>query len=250
MTKKLANTKGFPLVMMILAFLFSAAAAAQEFISMLAYKIAFSKDEYRDILIHKTSEFFSVYGTACFLFLFTFFVMLVFIAGAGKKSCGYKEGLIVLFAGISAAVAPLFRFLFLAGSDDFKNMSEMADDELFLFVSEIIVCLAPVLIGLFLALAGLGLVIKVKASGTAATLPEQTAAQKQADAQKQTAQPTAESRQQIPAEAVQAVTEVLEVPKPAEEEVKAEGGTYRCKNCGGELAVGAKFCRHCGSKQD
>ena len=41
MNKKLTNTKGFPLVMMVLAFLFSAAGVVQEFAMNLVYKNVF-----------------------------------------------------------------------------------------------------------------------------------------------------------------------------------------------------------------
>lgn len=259
MKKKLASTKGFPLAMMIIAFLISAVCAAQEFISLFIYKKAFENPTYDYVLMEKTSEYFVKYNTACFLFLFTFIAMLTFFAGVGKKTCGYKEGVLVMFAGAAAAVSPIFKFLYLLGSDKFDNISSMSDGEKFRFINEIVSYCAPVLVCFLLVLAGLGLIIKVKASKTIAFIPAEQPAEAPSAMPAPVEdipvpQPAPQPKQEVP-EVLAASAEVTE-PAVAAEEAKPEesvpaeeNAVRKCRKCGAELNPGVKFCRYCGEKQ-
>lgn len=263
MTKKLANTKGFPLAMMIIAFLISAAAAAQEFISFFIYDKTFSgENKLKYVLLKESMEYFEIYGFSAMLFVFSFLALLVFFAGAGKKTTGYKEGVLLMSASVAAAVAPTANFLIYAdtGRLDADNYGQ---GDLFRNWNTAVTYLAPAVVCLFLFLAGLGLVIKVKASKTVAVIPaEPKPAPQPVQAQPVPVQPAPQPIQEQPVvsepaqQAVAASAPVMEeaaVPALEEaseaviEEVKPVGNV--CKNCGEALPEGAKFCRSCGAKQ-
>lgn len=266
MNKKLTNTKGFPLVMMIFAFLFSACAVVQEFVMHLIYEKAFSGDDNMvDYVLLNGKGFFDVYGTAVTMFVFTFLVMFTLIGGVGKKTTGTKEGVLLVITGIAFAVTPAVHSIeFLI---DGKLNDTKSDGELFRAVNQLVCYGLPAVIGLFIVFSGLGILIKAGASKTtvevfknkAFTAPVATAVE---EVKEEIPAPVMEEVAPVVEEVKETVIEeakpVIEETAPVVEEVKEtveevaetveEAKSNVCKSCGNELAEGAKFCRHCGAK--
>lgn len=250
MTKKLTNTKGFPLVMMIMAFLFSAASVVQEFVMLMIYKEIYSKsnDKLVNYVLLNGKDFFDVYGTAVFLFVFTFLVMFVFISGVGKKTTGTKEGAIVMITGIAGAVTPAVKtvqFLLDGGLD--KNQY---DAQLFRSVNQLVNYALPVFICMLIALSGLGILIKAAASKTSVEVFKNVKTEMPVNVPVQenvTVQPAVEE-----ATVVSENTEAVAASVPVDDRtaVQAEPAQNVCKSCNEVLPDGAKFCRSCGAKQD
>ncbi|MBQ8884216.1 MAG: zinc ribbon domain-containing protein [Oscillospiraceae bacterium] len=263
MNKKLTNTKGFPLVMMIFAFLFSACAVVQEFVMHLIYEKAFAGDDNMvDYVLLNGKGFFDVYGTAVTMFVFTFLVMFTLIGGVGKKTTGTKEGVLLVITGIAFAVTPAVHSIeFLI---DGKLNDTKSDGELFRAVNQLVCYGLPAVIGLFIVFSGLGILIKAGASKTtvevfknkAFTAPVATAVE---EVKEEIPAPVMEEVAPVVEEVKETVIEeakpVIEEVKPVVEEVAEtveetveEAKANVCKSCGNELAEGAKFCRHCGAK--
>lgn len=259
MNKKLTNTKGFPLVMMIFAFLFSACAVVQEFVMHLIYENAFKdNDNLVDYVLLNGRGFFEVYGTAVTMFVFTFLVMFTLIGGVGKKTTGTKEGVLLVIAGISFAVTPAIRSVEYLLDGGLKDTN--SDGELFRAVNQLVCYGLPAVIGLFIVFSGLGILIKAGASKTtvevfknkAFTAPVATAVE---EVKEEIPEPVMEEAAPAVMEVKETVTEevkpVIEETAPVIEEVEEtveEAKANLCKSCGNELAEGAKFCRHCGAK--
>lgn len=247
MNKKLTNTKGFPLVMMVLAFLFSAAGVVQEFAMNLVYKNVFKGDNLVDYVLLNGKGFFEVYGDAVTAFVFTFLVMFALIGGVGKKTTGTKEGVLLICSGVALAVEPAcntIKFLIDGGLKGTES-----DGELFRAVNQLVCYALPVLVALLVILSGLGILIKAVVSKTTVEVFRNNTA---------AAPATPEVKEEIPAPVVEEVAPVVEeISAPVAEEVAPaaeeavaviEEASNVCKACGGEIAEGAKFCRHCGAK--
>lgn len=270
MNKKLTNTKGFPLVMMILAFLCSAYGAAQEFIMHFVYEKAFSSDNLVDYVLLNNKGFFDVYGTAVFMFVFTFLVMFVLIGGVGKKTTGTKEGVLLVVTGIAAAVTPAAKtILFLL---DGKLSDTKSDGELFRAVNELVCYALPVFVSLLVILSGLGILIKAGASKTTVEVftnkelsqpvnpvvtPQEVAAAApvaQAEPVMEEVKPVFERPADVTVMAEPVMEEVMPAVEPVVEKVEPvieeAPKANVCVACGLEIAEGVKFCRHCGAKQE
>ena len=243
--------------MMIIAFLISAAAAAQEFISLFIYRQAFDNANRDYVLMSSNKQYFIIYGYAALLFVFSFLALLVFFAGAGKKTTGAKEGVLLMFASLATAVAPAANLVIFINEDVIGEAEKHGHGAQFRAWNEAVVFLAPVVICLFIFLAGLGLVIKVKASKTVAPIlaEPKPVPQPVVQAQPMQAQPVpqpvvSEPAPQVVAASAPVIEEavpVTEAPEAVIEEVKPVENV--CKNCGETLPVGTKFCRNCGAKQ-
>lgn len=254
MNKKLTNTKGFPVAMMVLAFLLSAASVVQEFVMLKVYEHFFKSDKnIRDFVLLDNRGFFDVYGTAVFMFVFTFFAMLVLIGGAGKRTTGTKEGVLLVVMGISAAVTPAAKAVDFLLSGALKNTE--SDGDLFRAVNELVCYGLPVVISLLIVFAGLGILIKAGASKTSVEVfrnqPKKSKTEPKEQAVPQTVESveeTIEAVSEAEPVAVEAVTEELSEEANADDTPAVEQAF--CRSCSAEITAGAKFCRSCGAKQE
>ncbi|MBE6836822.1 MAG: zinc ribbon domain-containing protein [Ruminococcus sp.] len=249
MNKKLTNTKGFPLVMMVIAFLFSALGVVQEFAMNLVYKYAFKGDNLVDYVLLNNKDFFDVYGTAVTMFVFTFLVMFTLIGGVGKKTTGTKEGALLVISGIALAVIPVINSLKFILDGGLKGTE--SDGELFRAVNQLVCYGLPVVIALFIILSGLGILIKAGISKTTVEVFKNTTATAPVAP---VAPVVAEVKEELPAPAVEETAPVVEEIEPVIEETaepvieETAEALNVCKACGKEIAEGAKFCRYCGEK--
>lgn len=258
MNKKLTNTKGFPLVMMIFAFLFSACGAVQEFAMQFVYDKAFSGADKVNYVLLDGKNYFDVYQNAVTMFLFTFFAMFVLIAGVGRRTTGTKEGALLLFTGISTAVMPSINTVRFFLNGGLKNLN--SDGEMFRAVNQAVNIGLPAVVSLFVILSGLGILIKAGASKTTVEVfknaPKSVSpvAMPQEIPQPQQVIPQPVAEPVMEEAVIPAVAPVIEeepvvepvaetVVEPVIEEPKAK----TCPNCGTEANEGAKFCRSCGT---
>lgn len=258
---KLTSTRGFPLVMMVIAFLISAVAAAQEFIAKEIYDNVFENPNRDYVLLENNGSFFDIYGFSAFMFVFTFFAMILYAAGAGKPSVGAKTGILTMFAGLSAMVVPVLNFAVKLDSGIF-DLTGFSDGDIFRRANLMITYLAPGLAAFLVFLAGLGLAIK--AGGSKAVVFTAQTAQPVTVAQPAKAEPEIKvipAESAVPASApvtpvIQASDEaVIQSPQPEvnpQPEVKpaseAQTSADFCPACGTEIRPGTKFCRNCGAK--
>lgn len=269
MKKKLTNTKGFPTVMMIFAFLFSACAVVQEFVMQFAYKKLFTSGELVNYVLLDNKGYIEVYGTAVTMFVLAFLTMIVVISGSGRRTTGTREGAILLVTGISTAVVPTYQTIKYVIDGNLNNTK--SDGELFRAVNRVVAYGLPAFVSLLILLAGLGILIKAGASKTVVEVFKNAPKSVSGLAMPQE-MPT--PAQEIPQPVVEPVMDEVvvpamaeveeEIPQPAEveaiiedvkqeqvlpiiDEVAEEKPSGVCKNCGLENNAGAKFCRNCGS---
>lgn len=275
MKKKLTNTKGFPLVMVIIAFLLSALSVLQEFIAINVYKSFFDNPTYNYVLTSNKMEFFNVYNSAMVLFVLSFIIMVVFVAGAKKKTIGYKEGVLVAFSSIAIAVPIVLEFIYFLKTITFKSISNMGDGGKFRTYNELISYCVPLLVCLFLLLAGFGLIIKVKSSKAYVQIidetPEPVINQPSALNPLETNEQKVFDQAAAPAMAHGGLTDsnnsemIKTVIKPEKSQIKQQSDdasvetdikesqnavlhNIKCSGCGKDLPAGIKFCRYCGVK--
>lgn len=278
MKKKISNTRGFPLVMIIIGFLLSAICVSQEFIAMTAYNKLFTNPSYDYVLMRRQSQFFSIYNSAIILFVLSFVIMVMFIAGARRKTTGYKEGVLIAFFGTAIAIPSLFRTLYFLGSSTIKNLSSLSDGDKYRAVNELICYAGPILVCLFIFLAGFGLIIKVKTSKAYAQIidspvqpvkqPNSAPVASQSTILNNSNTQSAFNKAAVPTVApspveVSPMTETIISSEPvtvldvdADNDTKEEQvietepilNNIICSKCGKELAAGTKFCRNCGVK--
>ena len=257
MNKKLTNTKGFPVAMMVLAFLLSAASVVQEFVMLKVYEHFFEGDKnIKDFVLLDNRGFFDVYGTAVFMFVFTFFAMLVLIGGAGKRTTGTKEGVLLVVMGISAAVTPAAKAVDFLLSGALKNTK--SDGDLFRAVNELVCYGLPVVISLLIVFSGLGILIKAGASKTSVEVFRNQPKKSKTEPKEQAVAQTVEAVESVE-ETVEAVSEAEPVAVEAVTEENIEEANSDdtpaveqafCRSCSAEITAGAKFCRSCGAKQE
>lgn len=256
MNKKLTNTKGFPLVMMIFAFLFSAAAVMQEFVMTLVYKNAFKGDNKVDYVLLDGKNFFDVYGNAVTAFVLSFLVMLVVIGGVGKRTTGTKEGVLLIISGVATAITPAVKAVEFLMDNGLSGTE--SDGELFRAVNQLVCYALPAFVSLLVIFAGLGILIKAGASKTTVEVFKNKTFKAVNNSERVEApvEILNNAVEAVPAaeEAVAAVSPVIEETETTAEETAKEEKTASvteiiCKNCGATLAAGAKFCKNCGEKQ-
>lgn len=257
MKKKLTNTKGFPLVMMIFAFLFSSFAVIQEFVMLGVYKMAFgSGDNTVNYVLLNSKSYLEVYSTAVTLFVFTFLAMFVLFAGTGRRTTGSKEGILLMVMGGVFAIIPTLDTIKYVLDGNLENTN--SDGELFRAINQAVAYGLPAFISLLVVLSGFGILIKVAVSKTTVEVFKNAPKSVSGLAMPQEIPMPS---QNIPQPAVEPVMEDAVVPAMAEvKEIKEETTSdvsvepvivdapkeIVCKNCGVECAEGAKFCKNCG----
>lgn len=259
MKKKLTNTKGFPLVMMIFAFLFSALAVVQEFGMLAVYKLVFGDGENTvNYVLLNSKGYLEVYSTALTMFAFTFLAMLVLFAGTGRRTTGSKEGVLLVIMGLTSAIIPTLDTIRYVLDGNLNNTN--SDGELFRAVNQAVAYGLPAFISFLVILSGLGILIKVAASKTTVevfknapkavsglAMPQEIPTPAQ-----EIPQPVVEPvMEEAVVPAMATVEEVKEdIPQPVEVEpvIQEKAQENICKNCGVEYIKGAKFCKNCGAE--
>ena len=198
----------------------------------------------------KVTMYFTIYGSAVFMAVLAFVVMILMFKNKGKKNLSSSTASLIIFSTLAALPLPIVGMINELKTNISTIKSNFTDQTIFMRVSLLLVYCIPLLSGFFLLLNGLFLALRLSGESYAVEIErveKDTSANTfvQQPIQNQFAQPEINSFAQP--EPVAPIAPVVSQSSPQDAAVAQEPAI--CPHCGAPLkSADAKFCSSCGQK--
>ncbi|MBR1739906.1 MAG: zinc-ribbon domain-containing protein [Ruminococcus sp.] len=168
-TKKLTNSGGGTCALALIAFVLSTAAAVSEFIFTACYN-SFYENKREHFFAFDLEGYASTYGANISMAVFTLVMTVWFFSSRKVKRAGMEQGLVSIFAPIGiAAPSGILLTLKLIDGHTWNTFDDGTDGEIFRLIARIVIYGVPVLSALFMIIAGITVLAKLRKGQTVET---------------------------------------------------------------------------------
>ena len=249
-SKKMTNSTTLMCVFSIIALFFGAVGAAFDPLATLIHNAVFKHDvdamflNFSDSLT-KVTMYFTIYGSAVFMAVLAFVVMILMFKNKDKKNLSSSTASLIIFSTLAALPLPIVGMINELKTNISTIKSNFTDQTIFMRVSLLLVYCIPLISGFFLLLAGLCLALRL--SGETYTVEVERVEKAVPDRFNQ--QPVPNQFAQPDMNSFRQPAPFVPQPSAAPEAASVQSEPAVCPHCGAPLkSPDAKFCSACGQK--